>query len=184
MSVGVEKLTPLLPATRALIGSDVSRKHDAAILRQGFDERLKQVEAVLDWMDRNGVPREQLTLEWVEAVSARVPELQPKSTKRGSNREQNWGRLLADATYLKRRGFKGNELWSHLRTMPPFDARWRSQDAKTLEIRLSEARNKSAIGKLLKSAATISPEAVTAVEDIWIAAEGAATLQSAVTGPL
>lgn len=179
-----EVLEPLSLAVRVLLGCDAAMAYDMALMRQRFGDRMKQVGAVMAWMDSHGVPRDQLTLEWVDAVSTAVPELQPTSAKRGSNRERNWGRLLADVLYLERHGFKGQELRSHLRSMSPFRERWQSQDAKTLEIRLSEARNKSAIGKLLKSAADVSPEAATAIEDFWIAAESAATLQSAVTGPL
>lgn len=138
-------------------------------------------------MDKADIAREQLSVEWFEAVAPMLPQCQiVPNTERKSNQETDWGRLLADELYLKRyHGLKSTELFNHLRAVHPFSLRWgRWGTPDTVKSRLSEARNKSAIGKLLKFAATISPEAVTAIEDIWIAAESAATLQSAVTGPL
>lgn len=174
-------IQPLGAATRNLIGAEAVADHDRAVLASRLECKMDQVRRFLIWMDGQGIPRRQFSTEWFDAIAPTLPECRA-IPKRQSKRERNWTWLLADALYLERNGIRGPERFNHLRSIPPFSGRWKSQDAKTLEIRLSEARNKSAIGHALKAVEDLSGSAARQhFETALIEAVSARHLQSVVT---
>lgn len=178
--MSMSDIRPLGAATRRLIGPEAAAEHDRAVISSRLEGKMDQVRRFLIWMDEQGIPREQVSIEWFNAVAPMLPER--GATKRQSNQERDRTWLLADVLYLERNGFKGPERFNHLRSMPPFNVRWKSQDARTLESRLSEARNKSAIGRALKAVeAQSGVEARQHFETALIEAVSARYLQSVVT---
>lgn len=97
---------PLGPATRHLIGPEAAAEHDRVVLISRLEGKMDQVRRFLIWMDEQGIPREQITIEWFNAVAPMLPEGRA-APKRQSKREREWTWLLADILYLERNGFKG-----------------------------------------------------------------------------
>ncbi len=172
---------PLGPGTRALIGEAAAREADAEWLRARLSLHAARITRFLMWMDEAGIPRDQFTAEWFEAVAPTLPacEIAPK---RQSKRERDWTWLLADVLYLERLGYRGPSRFTYLRSMPSFRERWQSQDARTLESRLSEARNKSRVGRMAKEVQKrLGADARADFETALIDACSAARLQTVVT---
>lgn len=173
---------PTGPGTRALIGEAAAREADTAWLRARLSLQVTRIARFLMWMDEAGIPRDQCTAEWFEAVAPSLPQCQiaPKAKSR-SNEERNWTRLLADVLYAEQQGCKGPERFNFVKSQPGFrDRHYQSKEA--LEIRLSEARNKSLIGRMIKAVEREhGAEARAHLEVALIEACSAARLQTVVT---
>lgn len=159
-----DEIEPLGAGARALIGEQEAAEHDAIEFRARMESVIARLQRFVDWMQTRGVPPKQLTPEWYAAVAPMLPELQSRP-KRRSNRERNWTWLLADALYLERMGVRrGPSLIGRLKT----DRGW-LPDKSSLVTRLSEARNKSLIGQLLKTIeSSVGSDVRREVEDILI----------------
>lgn len=183
MSYPIPDHTPQLigPGARALMGAAAAREADAAWLRARLSLHAARITRFLMWMDEAGIPRDQFTAEWFEAIAPTLPQCQI-APQRESKRERDWTWLLADVLYLERLGVRGPSRFTCLRAMPSFLERWQWQDARTLESRLSEARNKSVVGRMSKEIEKrLGADARADFEAALIKACSAKRLQSAVT---
>ena len=171
---------PLRAGARALLDADTVRAADAEWLKARIGLQMMRLNRFLMWMDGAGIPRRQFSLEWFEAVAPTLPQCQiAHKTKSKSNAERNWTWLLADVLYAERQGYNGPERFNFLKGQPGFRDRWGYQSKGALEIRLSEARNKSIIGRMIMG---LRGEEVRAnFEEALIAACSAAELQTVVT---